>query len=127
MNNVTSAEFTAAYIELINEVHNKYPKAQVILLTLWEGFSAVGNTYVQGGAFENEIGTVVNHFNTNTDSSFVHLFNTTGILQHNDIGPLYHPTDVGHVKIASHLKEYIRQKFGWSFQATGPEVQSMTL
>jgi len=42
VNNVTSAEFTSSYIELIKEVHRKYPMAQIILLTLWEGFGAVG-------------------------------------------------------------------------------------
>lgn len=37
------------------------------------------------------------------------------------------PTDVGHVKLASHLKEYLRQQFGWVLAATGPEVQHDTL
>jgi hypothetical protein len=58
---------------------------------------------------------------------FVHYFNTTGLLQHNDIGPLYHPTDVGHTKIASHLIQYIKLKFGWVLHATGPEVFHDTL
>ena len=35
---------------------------------------------------------------------FVHYFNTTGIMQHNDIGPQWHPTDVGAIKVASHLQ-----------------------
>lgn len=52
---------------------------------------------------------------------FVHYFNTTGILQHSDIGPQFHPTDVGAVKIASHLIQYIKIKFGWELRATGPE------
>jgi len=126
VNNVTSPEFTAAYIQLIEEVHSKYPHAQIILLSLWEGFSAIGNTYIQGGAFIEEIQDVVAYFQTGPQH-YVHYYNTTGILQHNDIGPQYHPTDVGHVKIASHLMEYIRIKFGWVLGATGPEVQSMTL
>lgn len=74
-----------------------------------------------------EIQTVVAHFATAANTNFVHYFNTTGILQHNDIGPLYHPTDVGHVKLASHLKQYIKDSFGWVFAATGPEVQHDTL
>jgi len=86
-----------------------------------------GNTFLQGGAFQEEIQDVVNTFRTDANTNFVHLYNTTGVLQHNDIGPQYHPTDVGHIKLASHLKEYIRQNFGWSFEAVGPEVQSMTL
>lgn len=52
---------------------------------------------------------------------FVHYFNTTGILQHNDIGPQWHPTDVGAIKVASHLIQYIRLTFGWELRATGPE------
>lgn len=42
-------------------------------------------------------------------------------------GPQYHPTDVGHVKLASHLMQYIKLKFEWVFGATGPEVQADTL
>ena len=52
---------------------------------------------------------------------FVHLFNTTGILQHNDIGPQWHPTDVGAIKVASHLLQYIKLTLGWELEATGPE------
>ena len=52
---------------------------------------------------------------------FVHYFNTTGIMQHNDIGPQWHPTDVGAIKVASHLQQFIRMTFGWDFYATGPE------
>lgn len=79
-----------------------------------------------------EIQTVVRHFNNGSlnpfgGAGFVHYFNTTGILQHNDIGPLYHPTDVGHIKLASHLIQYIHQTFGWEMEATGPEVQHETL
>lgn len=42
-------------------------------------------------------------------------------------GPLYHPTDVGHIKLASHLMQYIKLKFDWVLGATGPEVQADTL
>ena len=52
---------------------------------------------------------------------FVHYFNTTGILQHNDNGPGYHPTDVGHIKVAAHLIRYINIKFGWDLYATASE------
>lgn len=117
------------------------------LQSLWEGFSADGNTYVPESAFLDEIINISEYFNSpsylarpiawngysNTTyparptRPFVHYFNTTGILQHNDIGPLYHPTDVGHVKIASHLIQYIKLKFDWVLYATGPEVQSQTL
>jgi hypothetical protein len=52
---------------------------------------------------------------------FVHYFNTSGIMQHNDIGPQWHPTDVGAIKVASHLQQFIRMTFGWDLYATGPE------
>lgn len=38
VNNITSAEFTASYIQLINEIHARWPKSQIIVLSLWEGF-----------------------------------------------------------------------------------------
>jgi hypothetical protein len=44
---------------------------------------------------------------------FVSYFNTTGILQHNDICPQYHPTDMGQVKLVNHLIQFIQLKFGW--------------
>jgi hypothetical protein len=45
---------------------------------------------------------------------------------HNDIGPQWHYTDVGHVKMASALMQYVRMKFGWEVEemASGPEVLS---
>ncbi len=57
----------------------------------------------------------------NKTAPFVYYFNTSGILQHNDMGPHYHPTDVGAIKVASHLLQYIRLSFGWELSATGPE------
>ena len=52
--------------------------------SLWSGFGAVGNTFQQGAGFLEEIQQVVDHY---ANTGFVHYFNTTGILQHNDIGP----------------------------------------
>jgi hypothetical protein len=57
---------------------------------------------------------------------FVSYFNTTGLMQHNDINPAYHPTDAGHIKVASHLIQYIKTKFDWPLYATGPEVFHQT-
>ncbi|KAJ4298693.1 hypothetical protein N0V88_003725 [Collariella sp. IMI 366227] len=48
-------------------------------------------------------------------------------MQHNDIGPQWHPTDVGAIKVASHLQQYIHMKFDWDLYATGPEVLHETL
>ncbi|KAK5210864.1 hypothetical protein LTR47_001585 [Exophiala xenobiotica] len=123
-NNVSAPAFQQSYIDLINGIHQVWPQTQIIIFSLWSGFSAVGSTYVQGAGFLTEIENVYNHF---ADQGFVHYFNTTGILQHNDIGPLYHPTDVGHIKVASHLLQYVRLQFDWDLLATGPEVQSDTL
>ncbi|KAF4616262.1 hypothetical protein G7Y89_g15144 [Cudoniella acicularis] len=155
-NNVTSAGYVEQYTKLVEGVHTVWPKAQIVLISLWNGFYASGNSYAQSGAWGNEIHSIYTHFNdpsylsnstsyspfpsTNYSSPFsspspspskpaepfVHYFNTTGILQHNDIGPQWHPTDVGHVKLASHLIEFVRIKFGWELEATGPEVFHQT-
>lgn len=107
----------------------------------------MGNTYEQSGAFIPEIYSIYQYFNSHeyltnnilydpirnatyqshkSSPPFVSYFNTTGILQHNDIAPQYHPTDVGHVKLASNLIQYIKLKFDWVLYATGPEVQHQT-
>lgn len=52
---------------------------------------------------------------------FVHYLSTEGIMQHNDIGPQWHPTDVGAIKVASHLLQFINLRFGWELVATGLE------
>lgn len=84
---MTNAEFYNSYIELIDGIHTVWPKTQIIVLSLWNGFNTVGNTFQQGGAFITEIEEVVNHFRPKGygQQPFVHYFNTTGILQHNDI------------------------------------------
>ncbi|CAJ2504314.1 Uu.00g117080.m01.CDS01 [Anthostomella pinea] len=147
-NNVTTETFVDAYTKLIEGVHGKYPKAQVIVMQLWIGFNAYGNSYNQSLGYEQELKDIVTYFNSHsylsapkiwdgtanttttlnvTSAPFVHYFSTKGILQHNDIGPQYHPTDVGAVKVASHLTQFIHLKFGWELLATGPEVQHGTL
>ncbi|KAK4550877.1 hypothetical protein LTR36_000457 [Oleoguttula mirabilis] len=133
-NNVTATEYYNSYIQLINEVHTRWPQSQIIVISLWSGFGQVGNTWQQGAGFLDETQNVVKYFNNGSlnqqgecSSCFVYYFNTTGILQHNDIGPQYHPTDVGHVKLASHLMQYIKLTFGWILEHTGPEVQHDTL
>lgn len=109
---------------------------------MWQGFFKYGNSYGQDTDFAQEVLDVYHFFNSKdyldrpvswngtTNSTkkackptrpFVHYFNTTGILQHNDIGPQWHPTDVGAIKVASHLIRYINLKFGWDLYANGPE------
>jgi len=147
-NNVTTEGYVAQYKMLIEGIHAVWPKSQIVLISLWNGFDAIGNSYEQGGAFGAEIYSIYQYFNSRKYLSnsilydparnityashkpsrpFVSYFNTTGIMQHNDIGPQYHPTDIGHVKLASHLIQYIRLKFAWLLYATGPEVQHDTL
>ena len=51
----------------------------------------------------------------------MHYFNTMGILRHNDIGPQYHPTDIGHIKLASLLMHYIKMNFDGCLARRGRE------
>lgn len=46
-------------------------------------------------------------------------------VQHNDIGPQWHPTDVGAIKVASHLTQFVKLTFGWEMVATGPEYVAL--
>ncbi|PSR82914.1 SGNH hydrolase-type esterase domain-containing protein [Coniella lustricola] len=141
-----------ALTKLIEGVHGVWPDAQVMLMSLWIGFYNYGNNYYDDTAsgYPAQIQAVYDYFNsdtylanpviydgvTNTTSTlntttpiqpFVKIFNTTGILQENDIGPQYHPTDVGAVKVASHALRYINLVYGWDLLANGPEVQHDTL
>ncbi|KAK3896545.1 hypothetical protein C8A05DRAFT_20495, partial [Staphylotrichum tortipilum] len=59
------------------------------------------------------------HTNRKTEP-FVHYFDTARRLQHNDIGPQWHLIDVGAVKVASHLLQFVRMTFGWELEARGP-------
>jgi hypothetical protein len=79
-----------------------YPGADVIVMSLWNGFNQVGSSYEQDGAFVDEIYNVYREF---ASEGWLHYFNSTGILQHNDIGPQYHPTDVGHIKVRAFIEE----------------------
>ncbi|PLN86889.1 GDSL-like lipase/acylhydrolase domain protein [Aspergillus taichungensis] len=123
-NNVPGTDYVKSYVSLIDGVHERWPKAQVVLMSLWGGFSQVGDTYAQGPLYIDEIKAVHEHYK---EDKFVHYFDTTGILQHNDIAPLWHPTDVGQIKVASHLMQWVKIKFGWEMGATGPEVLHDTL
>lgn len=134
INNITAAQFKQSYIDLITTILTTWPDTQIVVLSLWGGFSASGSTYVQNSAFVSEIEDVVKHFNNGSlnlrgecEACQVYLFNTTGVLQQNDIGPQWHPTDFGHLKLASHLMQYVRLIFGWEIEQTGPEVQHETL
>lgn len=149
-NNISTQTYQDNLARLIQGVHGVWPKAQVVLMTLWLGVTQQGNTYNsdEPEGFVPQIRAVIDYFNSpayltsptvydgvtnrtrklnSTSEPFLHLFNTSGILQHNDIGPQSHPTDVGAIKVASHALQFIRLKLGWELLATGPEVQHETL
>jgi hypothetical protein len=98
-NNVTNAEYLTSYLSFVHAVHDVYPKADIVIMSLWNGFYQTGNTYKQAGAFTDEIYQVYEQYK---GEGWLHYFNSTGILQHNDISPQYHPTDVGHIKVGQH-------------------------
>jgi len=95
-NPVTREQYLQSYIDFIPKVRTVYPNAQIVLMSLWNGFSRTGNSYRQVGAYNEEIYQVYKKYEADGN---VHYFNSTGILQHNDVGPQYHPTDVGHIKV----------------------------
>ncbi|KAK3901177.1 hypothetical protein C8A05DRAFT_35134, partial [Staphylotrichum tortipilum] len=45
-NNVSTAAYVDALTKIIQGVHGKWPKAQVIVMSLWLGFYQSGNTYL---------------------------------------------------------------------------------
>jgi len=97
-NPVTTAQYLQSYMEFIPKVHAVYPNAQIIIMGLWGTFSKVGATWVQNPVFVDEIYSVYKKYES---EGYVHYFNSTGILQHNDISPRSHPTDVGYIKVCS--------------------------
>ena len=88
----------------------------------WGTFSKEGKKYVGSTYYQEETRDVNEHFK---DRGFVYYFPTEGLLQHNDINPKNHLTDVGHVKIASHLLQWVKLILRWNLEPTG-EVQSGT-
>ncbi|CAG8954267.1 hypothetical protein HYFRA_00005887 [Hymenoscyphus fraxineus] len=146
-NQVSEEEFVDAYRRLIMGVKGVWPGTKIVIVSLWNGFYSNGNSYAQAGAFTQPLHTLYTTFNSptylqnpilynhTTNSTytsttpfepFVYYFNTTGILNHNDISPLYHPTDFGHVKVASHLMAFFRWVLGWELRNGGRMVQSGT-
>lgn len=96
---MTREQYLQSYIDFVPKVHEVYPDAQIILMSLWKRIDSLGNSWAQKGAYIDEIYQV---YKTYEDEGYVHYFNSTGILQHNDFGPQFHPTDVGHVKVRIH-------------------------
>jgi YHS domain-containing protein len=88
----------------------------------WGTFTKEGKKWVGSTYYQEETKEVNEHFK---DRGFVYYFATEGLLQHNDINPKNHLTDVGHVKIASHLLQWVKLVLRWNLEPTG-EVQSGT-
>ncbi|KAK5662911.1 hypothetical protein OQA88_6323 [Cercophora sp. LCS_1] len=149
-NNVSAPVYADALTKIIQGVHGKWPQAKVVVMSLWLGFYQSGNSYFPNApqGFVKEVQEMISMFNSKEyldnpivydgiakkpsrtgrkTKPFVHLFNTTGILQHNDIAPQWHPTDVGAIKVASHLLQFLKLTFGWELEATGPEIFHETL
>ncbi|KKK18229.1 hypothetical protein ARAM_002979 [Aspergillus rambellii] len=122
-NEIPGDHFVSSYVELINTVHKVWPEAQVVLMSLWGNFERSRDTYIQRPMYQSAVQQVQAHFQK---AGFVHYFDTRGILQHNDIAPLNHPTDIGHIKVASHLMQWVQLKLGWEFGTQGEEIQSGT-
>ncbi|KAL4867982.1 hypothetical protein BDV12DRAFT_186266 [Aspergillus spectabilis] len=123
-NNVSVTDYYNTYVDLINGVHRVWPKAQIVLMSLWGGFGPVGDTYTQGPLYVPEIKRVHRYFQRK--GNYVHYFDTSGILQQNDIAPQWHPTDVGHIKVAAHFMQWVKITFGWEMAATGGMVHAGT-
>jgi hypothetical protein len=81
-NNVSTSDYYNSYIDFVGKVHKVWPDADIVLHSLWNGFGAIGNSYYEVGAFKEEIYNVYLHYK---NEGFVYYFNTTGIMQHNDI------------------------------------------
>jgi lysophospholipase L1-like esterase len=122
--NVSAATFQDSYIKFVDRIHQIWPKANIVLLSLANGFYDFGSDYKQNSMYKEQVLNVYEHFKT---QGFVHYFNTTGIMRHNDITPAWHPNDVGQLKLASHLMQYIQLRFGWQFEGTGAEVEHATM
>ncbi|KAG0161577.1 hypothetical protein PDIDSM_9111 [Penicillium digitatum] len=103
-------------IQMGEDIHSNWPHAIIILMSQWGGFTKEGKKYVGSTYYQEETREVNEHFK---NRGFVYYFPTEGLLQHNDINPKNHLTDVGHVKIASHLLQWVRLVLRWNLEPTG--------
>ncbi|KAJ5151143.1 Esterase SGNH hydrolase-type subgroup [Penicillium canariense] len=122
-NEVPGKDFYNAYVDMIEDIHRVWPHAVVLIVSQWGSFVKSGMTYEPTQIYEQEARAVHEHFK---ERGFVYYFDTTGILQYNDINPKNHPTDVGHIKLASHLLQWTRLVLRWNLEPLG-EVQHGTL
>ncbi|KAL4805360.1 SGNH hydrolase-type esterase domain-containing protein [Aspergillus unguis] len=124
-NEIPGENFFQGYVEMVENVHQHWPGAEIVIMTQWGVWKQEGTEYSQTTVYEEEIQRVYEHFKERK-WTFVKLFHTDGILGHNDINPKNHPTDVGHIKIASHLLQWTNLMLGWELNPRG-EMQHGTL
>ncbi|OJJ00844.1 hypothetical protein ASPVEDRAFT_40356 [Aspergillus versicolor CBS 583.65] len=124
-NEIPGENFYDGYIEVIEDVHKHWPDASIVIMTQWGIWEQEGAEYTQTTVYEEEITRVYEHFKDRR-WNFVYLFHANGILSHNDINPKNHPTDVGHIKIASHLLQWTNLMLGWELNPRG-QMTSQTL
>ncbi|KAL4913968.1 SGNH hydrolase-type esterase domain-containing protein [Aspergillus aurantiobrunneus] len=124
-NEIPNEDFYQGYVDLIENIHSHWPDAAIVIMTQWGLWNEENTEYTQTVIYEEEIQRVYEHFK-DRKWSFVYLFHTDGILSHNDINPMNHPTDVGHIKIASHLLQWTNLILGWELNPRG-EMQPGTL
>lgn len=122
-NEIPGRNYYHAYVELIDDLHRTHPHATVLLVSQWGQWHQDGLSFRPSEVYEEEHRAVHEHFK---DQGFVYYFDTKGILQHNDINPKNHPTDVGHIKLASHLLQWVRVVLRWELEPLG-EVTHGTL
>ncbi|KAL4888512.1 SGNH hydrolase-type esterase domain-containing protein [Aspergillus ambiguus] len=122
-NEISGDDYYHDYVRLVDDIIHTWPRATIVLMSQWGEWTLEGTEYVPSTLYKDETKRVHDHFK---EHAYVRYFETRGILQHNDIDPKNHPTDVGHVKIASHLLQWTRIMMRWDIEPTG-EVQHGTL
>ncbi|KAF9895279.1 hypothetical protein FE257_000182 [Aspergillus nanangensis] len=122
-NEVSGADYYHDYLRLVDDIVHIWPQTTVVLLSQWGQWTLEGTKYVPSVLYESETKRVHDHFK---EHHYVRYFDTKGVLQYNDISPKNHPTDIGHVKLASHLLQWIKIMMRWDLEPTG-EVQHNTL
>jgi hypothetical protein len=81
-NNVSKALFQDTYIKFVGKVHEVWPKANIILMSLTNGHSLWGVEWRQNSFYKEEILAVYEKYKP---QGFVHYFDTKGIMAHNDV------------------------------------------
>src|SRR5690606_7909373 len=61
-NNVTRTEFVSAYTKMINDIHSVWPRAQIVVMSLYFGFGQSGEGYIAGPGWPQEIPQIVKSF-----------------------------------------------------------------